>query len=81
MLEARDQLTARLRERDVSPSEHSDRLHAHDVWKHDLADRSNGTIDPWYQCDLYTEMIAYAVNYTFPWCTFPFLPILFGSSF
>ena len=33
-----------------------------------LADRANGTIDPWYGCDLYDEMIDYAVNFTFPWC-------------
>jgi carboxypeptidase D len=32
-----------------------------------LEGRANGTIDPWYQCDLFDELWDYAVNYTFPW--------------
>ena len=36
-------------------------------WKRDLAGRPNGTLDPWYQCDIYDEMVDYAVNFTFPW--------------
>lgn len=35
--------------------------------KRDLTGRSNGTIDSWYGCDLYNELIEYAVNYTYPW--------------
>ncbi|KAH0834740.1 Alpha/Beta hydrolase protein [Lanmaoa asiatica] len=65
--EVQDRLVARLKERDGSPLEHGERLSARDVWKRDLAGRANGTIDPWYQCNLYTEMIDYAVNFTFPW--------------
>jgi carboxypeptidase D len=36
-------------------------------WKRDLTGRANGTIDPWYECDLYDEMIDYAVNFSLPW--------------
>ncbi|KZP30592.1 alpha/beta-hydrolase [Athelia psychrophila] len=35
--------------------------------KRDLTGRSNGTIDSWYGCDLYDELIYYVVNYTYPW--------------
>lgn len=32
-------------------------------------DMSNGSmIDPWYGCDVWHEMIDYALNNTFPWC-------------
>ncbi|KAG1721432.1 Alpha/Beta hydrolase protein [Suillus paluster] len=27
----------------------------------------NGTIDTWYGCDVYDEMLDYAINFTFPW--------------
>jgi hypothetical protein len=47
-----------------------DRLEKRDEWKRDLRGRANGTIDPTYGCDLYTEMIDYAINYTFPWCEY-----------
>jgi hypothetical protein len=36
--------------------------------KSGLAGRANGTIDPWYGCALYDEMIDYALNFTSPWC-------------
>ena len=36
-------------------------------WKRDLSDRANGTIDPWYGCNLLDELVEYAVNFTFPW--------------
>ena len=36
-------------------------------WKRDLSGRANGTIDPWYQCDIYDEMIDYALNFSLPW--------------
>ncbi|KAF7983379.1 hypothetical protein HWV62_22379 [Athelia sp. TMB] len=35
--------------------------------KRDLTSRKNGTINSWYGCDLYTELLEYAVNYTYPW--------------
>ncbi|KAI0333871.1 alpha/beta-hydrolase [Cubamyces sp. BRFM 1775] len=37
------------------------------VGKRDLSMRANGTIDPWYGCSLYGEMIDYAVNFSLPW--------------
>lgn len=37
-------------------------------WKRDLSGRANGRIDPWYGCDLYDEMVDYAVNFSLPWC-------------
>ena len=36
-------------------------------WKRDLSGRPNGSIDPWYGCFLFQEMIDYAINFTFPW--------------
>ena len=36
-------------------------------WKRDLSTRANGTIDPWYGCDLFDFVIDYALNYTYPW--------------
>ena len=38
--------------------------------KRDLIGRANGTIDPWYGCFIYDEMIDYALNYTYPWGRF-----------
>jgi len=80
--EVQDRLVAKLRRRRSEGAllEHGARLRARDMWKRDLAGRANGTIDPWYQCDLYSEMIEYAINFTFPWCTYPFPVILPGRS-
>ena len=36
-------------------------------WKRDLSNRPNGTIDPWYGCDLFDFVIDYALNFTYPW--------------
>ena len=38
--------------------------------KRDLVGRANGTIDPYFQCDLYDEMIEYALNFSMPWSAF-----------
>jgi carboxypeptidase D len=65
--EVHDRLAAKLRERGGTFLEEGERLRARDVWKRDLAGRPNGTIDPWYQCDLLDEMVSYAINFTFPW--------------
>ena len=46
------------------------RLARRDAWKRDLAGRANGTIDPYFQCDLYDEMIEYALNFSMPWSAF-----------
>ena len=37
----------------------------------DLTGRANGTVDGWYGCYLYYEMLDYALNHSFPWsmCT------------
>lgn len=40
---------------------------AHREWKRDLSGRPNGTLDPWYACDLQDYVIEYAVNFTYPW--------------
>ncbi|TDL15662.1 alpha/beta-hydrolase [Rickenella mellea] len=39
------------------------------VAKRDLSGRANGTIDPWYGCFLFPEMVDYATNFSFPWNT------------
>lgn len=36
-------------------------------WKRDLSQRPNGTIDPYYGCALYDEMVDYALNFSLPW--------------
>ena len=35
--------------------------------RRDLSGRANGTIDPWYGCFIYDEMIDYAFNFSQPW--------------
>ena len=69
MLEAQDRFAAKLTKRDATTLSKRERIRARDAWKRSLAGRANGTIDSWYGCDLYDEMIDYAVNFTFPWCT------------
>ncbi|KAI0767256.1 alpha/beta-hydrolase [Fomes fomentarius] len=46
---------------------HERRAVEREQWKRDLSQRANGTLDPWYGCDLFTEMVDYALNFTFPW--------------
>ena len=41
--------------------------------KRDLSLRANGTIDPWYGCFIYDEMIDYAFNFSKPWSAY--LPV------
>ncbi|EGO22337.1 hypothetical protein SERLADRAFT_473031 [Serpula lacrymans var. lacrymans S7.9] len=57
--------------RNLSPAKSGlskrERKRAAEAWKRDLTGRANGTIDSWYGCDLYDEMLDYAINYTFPW--------------
>ena len=45
----------------------AERFAKRELWKRDLTNRTNGTIDPYYQCDLYDEMIDYALNFSLPW--------------
>lgn len=68
MVEAQNRFAAKLAKRDVALSKR-ERIRAREAWKCGLADRANGTIDYWYGCDLYDEMLDYAINFTFPWCT------------
>lgn len=35
--------------------------------KRDLSGRANGTIDPWYGCELQAEIEDYALNFSLPW--------------
>ncbi|KAI0794497.1 alpha/beta-hydrolase [Fomes fomentarius] len=37
------------------------------VAKRDLSQRANGTLDPWYGCFIYDELIDYAMNFSAPW--------------
>lgn len=66
LLDAQERFAVELAKRDRHLSKR-ERLRARDAWKRDLAGRANGTIDPWYGCDLYDEMLDYAINFTFPW--------------
>lgn len=44
-----------------------EQLEKKELWKRDLSGRANGTIDPWYECDLFSEVVDYALNYSLPW--------------
>lgn len=37
------------------------------LWKRDLSLRANGTVDPWYACNLQEELYEYMINFTAPW--------------
>ncbi|KAG2747251.1 alpha/beta-hydrolase [Suillus brevipes Sb2] len=67
LAEMEQRYNARLAKRDTSNLSKHERLRARDAWKRDLAGRANGTIDTWYGCDVYDEMLDYAINFTFPW--------------
>jgi carboxypeptidase D len=67
MADMEQRYNVRLAKRSTGLPNH-ERLRTRDAWKRDLAGRANGTIDPWYGCDVYDEMYDYAVNFTFPWC-------------
>ncbi|OAX41086.1 alpha/beta-hydrolase [Rhizopogon vinicolor AM-OR11-026] len=66
LAEMEQRYNVRLAKRSTSLSSR-ERVRARDAWKRDLAGRANGTIDPWYGCDVYDEMLDYAINFTFPW--------------
>ncbi|KAG9311823.1 Alpha/Beta hydrolase protein [Chiua virens] len=51
---------AKLEDGDGVASEHDTTFRPHDVWKRDLTARADG-------CDLYGDMITYALTSTFPW--------------
>lgn len=66
LAEMEQRYNARLAKRSTSLSKH-ERVRARDAWKRDLTGRASGTIDAWYGCDVYDEMLDYAINFTFPW--------------
>lgn len=68
MLEAQNRFAAKLVKRDGAFSKR-ERIRAREAWERSLAGRANGTIDSWYGCDIYDEMLDYAINFTFPWST------------
>ncbi|KAJ7112959.1 alpha/beta-hydrolase [Mycena epipterygia] len=37
------------------------------LWKRNLEGRPNGTLDPFYGCFIYGELLDYATNFSFPW--------------
>ncbi|KAJ3548231.1 hypothetical protein NM688_g5321 [Phlebia brevispora] len=48
-----------------------DREQAREAWKRNLnlsgGAKGKGTIDPWYGCFVWEEIVGYAVNFTYPW--------------
>lgn len=48
----------------------AERLAKRDQWKRDLSGRPNGTLDPFYLCDLLDEVADYALNFSLPWSEF-----------
>lgn len=55
-----------------------DRVRKRDAWKRDISQRANGTIDPFYGCFLFDEMLDYAANFTFPWSAWLPVPEYIG---
>ncbi|KAJ3548230.1 hypothetical protein NM688_g5322 [Phlebia brevispora] len=51
----------------LSLAQREEKRHKRDVWKRDLTGRANGSIDSWYGCFVWDEMVDYAVNFTYPW--------------
>lgn len=49
------------------PPRHEERIRKREVWKRDLSGRSNNSIDPYYGCNVWHEMVDYATNFTYPW--------------
>ena len=45
----------------------SEQLEKRNQWKHEVAGTPNGTINKYYGCELWTEMVDYALNYSLPW--------------
>jgi hypothetical protein len=62
--EEREMVTKRAHARDIGSSTREKRG---SQWKRDLSGRANGTLDPWYGCDMFDELLDYALNFTQPW--------------
>ena len=43
--------------------------------RRDLSGRANGTIDPWYGCFIYDEMLDYVFNFSLPWSELSLTPV------
>ncbi len=43
------------------------RMQKRDEWKREAQRRASGGIDPTYGCDLFDELIDYALQFSFPW--------------
>ena len=64
-----DEVRARYAEKRALDERHEERLRKREIFSRSLAGRANGSIDPWYGCYLWDEMVDYAVNFTYPWST------------
>ncbi|PSR72472.1 hypothetical protein PHLCEN_2v11686 [Hermanssonia centrifuga] len=47
----------------------AERIQKRDQWKREFVDQANETavLDPYYGCDLYDELMDYALNFSLPW--------------
>ncbi|GJE99868.1 serine carboxypeptidase [Phanerochaete sordida] len=60
-----DEVAYRFARRGAAAAPKIQRRSAGKSWK-DVAANSSG-VNPWYGCDVWDEMIDYALNYTYPW--------------
>ncbi|KAI5123819.1 hypothetical protein M0805_009111 [Coniferiporia weirii] len=51
----------------ISSRAEAEREERRQLWKRDLSQRANGTIDSWYACFLLDELYDYMTNFTLPW--------------
>ncbi|TEB36635.1 alpha/beta-hydrolase [Coprinellus micaceus] len=68
-------LAKRYDESDVQSLERRDREMGRELWKRDLSDRANGTLDPWYGCFLWDMVMDYALNFTYPFTESEFFSV------
>ena len=51
----------------LAASNRAEREEETSLAKRDLSMRANGTLDTWYGCRIYDELLDYAVNFSAPW--------------
>ncbi|RXW22148.1 hypothetical protein EST38_g3708 [Candolleomyces aberdarensis] len=68
-------LQKRYEESELKGLHRRDRDLRRELWKRDLSDRVNGTIDPWYGCFLWDMAMDYALNFTYPWNEVQYLDV------
>ncbi|KAF7799721.1 hypothetical protein EIP86_010963 [Pleurotus ostreatoroseus] len=51
-------------------SQSPEKRHKRETWKRDLSGLPNNSVDPWYGCYVWDEIVDYAVNFTYPWSKF-----------